>query len=396
MNTHKFLYVRHEFIAFTAKFIIAVCLITPLLCNAEAIPALKITEPIDGAVMHPRLGRVTDAGLEIEIRGQAPAGAAVLINGVPASREHIFFTGTALLTERENKVLVSARQHDTLLAESCLRLPLIQNSFKRYRVVIDDNSFFLRDITHKGYASLFDCFYLKMLKDLHTRYGTKFTLNIYFTTGDDWNLRQFPERYRDEWRANAGWLRLAFHAYADKPDCPYQDAPVEKLLADLDLINAEILRFAGKETFSPVVVIHWGMIRPEAWKPLYDKGARLLGGYFRRNAQGSWIVNYNMDELRSEWLSRHDLLKDYASGIVFSKVDMVINSTPLEEIVPRLDAVIADPQQNEVIDLLTHEQYFWPFYVNYLPDYPQRMERTLSHLTNLGYKPVFLQDEFQD
>jgi hypothetical protein len=45
--------------------------------------------------------------------------------------------------------------------------------------------------------------------------------------------------------------------------------------------------------------------------------------------------------------------------------------------------------------VLTHEQYFWPFYVNYLPDHPQRVEQAIKFLTERGYKPVFLQDEFK-
>ncbi len=360
---------------------------------ADAPAALIVTDPIDGAVIHPRLGRVTAEGLEIEIHGEAPAGLNVLVNNKPARREQNHFVGKALLKDGENRVSVSATGDGTT-KETIIRLPMIQDSAKRYRIVIDDNSFWLRDITQKNYASIFDCFYLKMLRDLHSRYGAKFTLNIYFTTGDDWNLRQFPDKYRDEWRDNASWLRLTFHAYADKPNRPYIDAPVEKLLADLDLVQEQILRFAGTETYNPPVVIHWGMTRPEAWRALYDRGSRVLGGYFVKWSR--WDVNYNMDDFRSEWLSKNDLLKDYASGIIFSKVDMVINNTHLDQIVPKLEKVTADPRQGEVVDLLTHEQYFWPLYKNYLPDHPQRMDRAIAYLTGLGYRPVFLQDEFKD
>ncbi len=361
--------------------------------GAEEEPSLVVTDPIYGAVMHGRLGREVAAGLEIDVHGQATAGAEVLVDGRPAACDGETFTGTAVLTGAENEVTVLA-QVPGARQEARLRLPWIQDSQKRYRVVIDDNSFFLRDIAQKGYDSLFDCFYLEMLRDLNAKYGALFTLNIYFTTGDGWDLRQFPDKYRDEWRENASWLRLAFHAYADKPDRPYQDAPVEKLLADLAQVDEQILRFAGPEAHSPPTVIHWGMTRPEAWKPLYEKGSRVLSGYFVHWKR--WDINYNMDDFRSKWLSRNDLLKDYPSGIVFSKVDMVINNTPLERIVPGLDAVMADPRQGEVIDLLTHEQYFWPFYHNYLPDHPQRMDRALQYVTRKGYKPVFLQDEFDE
>lgn len=361
---------------------------------AQSAGALQILEPMDGAVMHARLGRAVPGGLEVDVLGRAPRGATVLVQGRAARRDgEQTFHGTAVLRERETEVVVTAQSGDER-QQARIRLVWDRHSRKRYRFVIDDNSFFLRDITQKGYASLFDCFYLKMLKDLHDKHGARFTLNIYYTTGDDWNLEQFPDKYRGEWEANADWLRLAFHAYANEPARPYQDAAVEKLLADMDLINAQIRRFAGPKTFSPVVVVHWGMTRPEAWKPLYDRGARVLGGYFRRSANGQFDVNYRLDDARSEWLSRHDLLKDFDSGIIFSRVDIVVNNTPLDKVVPTLQAAMADPRQGEIIDLLTHEQYFWPFYQVYLPDHAERLDRAIGWLTEHGYQPVFLQDGF--
>lgn len=362
------------------------------LCAAP-LKRLEITEPFHGAVLHARLGREVAGGLEIGVRGVAPPGATVLVQGKPAVRDENRFEGSAILKDRETTI-VAAVQGEAESQESRLRVIWDRHSQKRYRFSIDDNSFFLRDITQQGYRSLFDCFYLKMLRDLHAKYGTRFTLNIYYTTGEDWNLRQFPAKYRGEWQDNAEWLRLAFHAYANDPPRPYQDAPVEKLLADLDLVNGEIHRFAGPETYSPPTVIHFGMTRPEAWKPLYERGSRVLGGYFRQSRDKKWDINYRMDDVRSEWLSRHDLLKDFPSGIIFSKVDIVVNSTPLDEIVPVLEPVVGDPRTGEIVDLLTHEQYFWPFYHNYLPDHAQRLDLAIGFVTGLGYKPAFLQDSF--
>jgi hypothetical protein len=175
----------------------------------------------------------------------------------------------------------------------------------------------LRDVAQKKYASLFDCFYLELLRDLHRKYDVKFTVNIYYTTGDDFTLAQFPDRYRSEWRDNADWMKLAFHAHANDPDRPYQNAQPEKLIADLDLVAAEIHRFAGEETYAPPTVIHWGMTRHTAFKPLFDRGVRALSGYFSRGNDG-FDVNYLWDEARSEYMSRHDAWKDFESGIVFS------------------------------------------------------------------------------
>jgi len=88
------------------------------------------------------------------------------------------------------------------------------------------------------------------------------------------------------------------------------------------------------------------------------------------------------------------LLKDFDSGIIFSKVDIVVNNTPLDQVVPTLQAAMADPRQGEIIDLLTHEQYFWPFYQTYLPDHAERLDRAIGLLTEQGYQSVFLQDGF--
>lgn len=360
----------------------------------QAAPAsgVEIREPMHGAVMHGRIGRSTTEGLEIDVSGTAPVGAQVQVQGRNATRSEGRFHAKAVLNDRETEIV--AELQDGRHRQSKVRVLWDQHSQKRYRFVIDDNSFFLRDITKHDYRSLFDCFYLKMLRDLHHKYGACFTLNIYYTTGDEWNLTQFPSKYQSEWKDNSHWLRLAFHAYANDPPRPYQDAPVEKLVADLDLVAGEIHRFAGPETYSPPVVIHWGMTRPEAWKALHDRGSRVLGGYFRKDNNGEWDVNYRVDDTRSEWLSRHDLLRDFPSGIIFSKIDIVINSTPLEKIVPTLEPIAADPRQGEIIDLLTHEQYFWPFYQNYLPDHPQRLDRAIEFVTSRGYRPVFLQDGF--
>ena len=52
---------------------------------------------------------------------------------------------------------------------------------------------------------------------------------------------------------------------------------------------------------------------------------RALSGYFRKIG-GRWDVNYRFDDVRSEYLSRHDAWKDFDSGIVFSRVDIVCNN----------------------------------------------------------------------
>jgi hypothetical protein len=357
---------------------------------AQSSPPIRIEEPFHGAVLNRQHGQEITGGLKIRVIGQAPPEGRVTVNGVVARREGSRFTAEPVLREKETD-LVAALQGTERLSEHRVRVVWDRHSFPRYRFSIDDNSFFLRDIAQKRYDSIFDCFYLKMLRRLHSRYGTRFVLNIYYTTGDGFDLTQFPDRYMGEWKDNADWLKLAFHAHANLPDRPYQKAPVERLIADLDKVAEQIHRFAGPQTYSPPTVIHWGMVPPAALKPLAGRGVRALSGYFTRR-NGRFDINYFLNDERSEYLSRHDALKDFDSGIVFSRVDIVCNSTPLDRIVPTLEPLAKNPNTAEIMDLFTHEQYFWPFYSNYIQDHPQRIEAAIRWVSKQGYKPVFFHE----
>ena len=350
---------------------------------------VKIQQPRHGAVLNRRHGRMLGKGLEISVIGHAPPGR-VTVNGVTAERNGEQFSAKVILDQRDIDIRAI---HEEGQHEDRIRVRWDRHSFPRYRFAIDDNSFFLRDIWQKKYASLFDCFYLAGLRDLHRRFGTKFVLNIYWTTGDEFSLDKFPDQYKGEWQDNADWLKLAFHAWSDKPDRPYEDAPPEKLLADFDRVSNEILRFAGELTYSPTTIIHWGMVRPEAFKPLASRGIKVLSGYFRQMG-GRWDVNYRLSDEISEYLSKHDAWVDYDSGITFSKIDIVCNTVPREEIPAVLQSAESDPNQAEVMDLMTHEQYFWPFYTRYIPDHFQRLETAISWVSERGYRPVFLHEGF--
>ena len=383
---------RRKFLQSAAAGAAATMLEGPSIVSAGVLGSVKIEEPFHGAVLNQRHGRQVNGGLRIRVSGQAPLRDRVTVNGSPAQRAGTRFMAEIMLRQKQTEIL--AASHGSFgRHEHRVRVVWDRHSHARYRFSIDDNSFFLRDIAQKDYASLFDCLYLKNLRELHSEYGTRFVLNIYYTTQDGFELPQFPDRYKGEWQDNGDWLKLAFHAYAHKPDRPYQYAPASQLIADLDKVAEQIHRFAGEQTYSPPTVIHWGMVQPTALKPLFERGVRVLSGYFRR-LHGVWDVNYLLDDARSEYLSRHDALVDFDSGIVFSKVDIVCNNTPKERIVPTLEPLAKDPNQAEIMDLFTHEQYFWPFYSNYLPDHFQRLDVAVRWVTEHGYKPVFFHEGF--
>lgn len=362
------------------------------LARADDTHTLRIDQPRDGAVLNRRHGKQEGGKLTIRVEGSAPEGAAVTVNGKAARRRGGRFE-TEVAVDRPVATIVARSRTSSGPVEDRVRVRWDRHSMPRYRFSIDDNSFFLRDIADKGYGSLFDCFYLKLLKDLHEQFGAKFVLNIYYTTADGFALPDFPDRYKSQWADNADWLSLSFHAHANEPARPYENAPVEKLLADFDRVKGQILRFAGEAAWSAPTVIHWGMVPPAAFRPLAERGVRVLSGLFRKGRRG-WDINYRLDDQASEYLSRHDAWIDLDSGLTFSKIDIVCNNTPVAEVAPTLAPLAADPNQAEIMDLFTHEQYFWPFYRNYVPDHGKRLATTLRWVTERGYKPVFFHEGF--
>jgi len=173
---------------------------------AETGPVV-VEHPIHGAVLNRRHGTPVEGGLKIRVTGTAPGGLPVTVNGESAGRDGERFAADVVLRDPVAEVVAVSGGN-----RQSIRVRWDRRSFPRYRFSIDDNSFFLRDVAQKKYQSLFDCFYLAMLRDLHRKYGTKFVLNIYFTTADGFDLTQFPDRYKGEWGDNAAWLSLSFHA----------------------------------------------------------------------------------------------------------------------------------------------------------------------------------------
>ncbi len=351
---------------------------------------LRIEEPFHGAVLNHRYGVQTDEGLTITVTGQAPPYGTVTINDVPATIKSGRLHCEVTVTQPEQDITASYRgsyghqQHT-------VRVVWDRYSQPRYRFAIDDNIYWLRDVVCKGYQSLFDCPYFAMLRKLHKEYGTKFVLNIYYECEDGFQITEFPDRYRGEFEDNADWLVLSFHAYANMPNRPYQYASAEKLISDMNMVEEQIVRFAGERTLAPPAQIHWAMVLPEAIPALFDKGVRVLSGFFSPYPQG-YDINYWLDPVRSEYLWNHEALKDFDTGIVFSRMDIVCNTTPVEQVVPTLEPLYDNPEQAEIMDMITHEQLFWPFHPANLPDHWERCETAIRWVSERGYEPAFLHE----
>jgi hypothetical protein len=354
----------------------------------ESDPPVAITEPVDGAVLNHNDGDPTPNGLRITVKGYSRIPGPVTINGSSVPVAAGKFETRLLLQHPETKVTVQAgaeRNTITVLWD--------RHSFKRYRVSTDDNILWLKDIAAHAdtYKSLFDNPYLRFWRDMHNKYGIKLHQNIYYET-EGFNLSQMPAKFRSEWQRNADWMHLSFHARANDPDRPYVQASAEQILADYRAVMKEIERFAGKEVISPVTTVHWGAVTRAAAHALRQEGVRTMVGYFQA-PDDLPLVCYYLSAPQIQSLEDRDYWKDTAEDILFVRHDIVINTVPLANIVPYLERIASDPHQNEVMELMIHEQYFYPDYRDYEPDYRQRVEAAIKFVVDRGYQPVFYGDD---
>lgn len=355
----------------------------------EADPPLAITDPVDGAILNRHDGQTTPQGLRVTVAGYSRIAGPVTVNGISTPVRNGRFKTDVVLRGRENVIL--AKAGNSTAAATVL---WDRGSFRRYRVSTDDNIWFLRDIArHAGnYRSIFENPYLAFWRQMHEKYGTKVHFNIYYET-EGFNLSQMPDKYRAEWQLNSDWMRLTCHARANDPDRPYVHASAAQMGEDFRLVAREIERFAGKQLLSPVTTVHWGVFPRPGARVLHDLGIRGTVAYFNSVNNLPDVCLY-LPLAQWRYLMTHDYWKDTREDLILIRHDMVINLFPVNQIIPRLEQIASDPHQSEIMELMIHEQYFYPDYVAYEPDYRKRVETALEWVTNHGYKPVLYHEGF--
>lgn len=292
---------------------------------------------------------------------------------------------------------------------------------------IDDVIWCLRDIAKERPASIFDHPFFKMLKKAHDEYGTTVQLNLFYRTdfsyGDvEFNLTQMPDCYKDEFKSNKDWMLLAFHGKQEFPNYPYVNSSYEFLKNDCDEVQAEIRRFAGEECISPVVVPHCLPISRDGCRALYDCGIKFITStygekyeftaddgtiqkdfiqriLYRRKPetmlykkltgdgtyatavcaynhitteQSKQIWGYNKSVLNDEFPIRY---KHTCSGPILNCLTMDTLPAALEKIIGA-----------EFIGIGNHEQYFYPEYTAYQPEYADKLYLMAKTLRDAGYR----------
>lgn len=355
---------------------------------------VSFIKPVSGDCLTNKAGTLTKEGLLVTVRLLAPEALSLTVNGSPAQRVGEEWQAKVLLTAYRNTVTARAATGETKEAT----LFWLPRATDRYRLSLDDNIWFLQDIARHAdvYRSIFENPYLALLREAHARYGTKIQANLFFETPRDggFTLAEMPDTFKREFSQNADWLRFSFHAKAELPDKPYQNADYAQLERDVAAIKAEILRFAGEAAYNKTeTTVHWGECNTDGLAALHAANVRLLAGYLNWNAKNDCgVVSYHLDRRAVENTDTYGIFWDAETDMIFSKIDVVLNSGTCESITERLDAAYDTHPQKGFWEFLMHEQYFYPDYKHYLPDFGKRILTALDWAEKKGLAPAFLSD----
>ncbi|MBQ4516295.1 MAG: hypothetical protein II978_05860 [Clostridia bacterium] len=298
---------------------------------------------------------------------------------------------------------------------------------KKAYFFIDDTIWVFRDIAREKPASIFDNAFMKMLKKAHDDNGLTVQLNLFYRTdffygNDEFTLAEMPDTYKEEFEASTDWLRLAFHAKQEFPDYPYVNATYEDVKENYERIINEIKRFAGEGSIANAVIPHWLPISKEGCRALADCGVKFLSpsagprkeftgddsvlpyghaARLRQNRQpetmlysrggknkaiDSSICAYNHleQDVFDSIVWKNKSILDEETGIRFKQLGggPCLNLNSLDDIAERL----AQLNGSEYIGTATHEQYFYPDYYAYQPDYPEKVYLLSKILKEYGYR----------
>jgi len=198
-----------------------------------------------------------------------------------------------------------------------------------------------------------------------------------------------PDIYKEEWTNNSDWLKLSFHSLQENPPIPYEHSSREEIKKDCDLVQSEIIRFAGIESLNLYTTLHYAAATKYGCLGLKDCGVKGLVGLF--GTTGNLHCSYHLSYDVCAFLQNHPYYKDNETNLFFFNNDMVINTVKLNEI-----PVLLKPKIGKgFIEIMIHEQYFYKTYFAYQSDFKDKVISAISFLINNEYQSVFL-DEIVD
>ena len=360
---------------------------------------IRFVSPVMGDVLVAGAdGEVLDGRLVAEVLVAGRTGARMAIDGVTAEEvaAGLYRVRAPMAAGRND---VEARDMDADKRAS-IAVYWLRGAERTYRFTVDDCIRCFQDIhEHRDrYRSIFANPFLALFKRARDEYGSMVHINTFFeSVNGTFNLSMMTDRFRDEFAANASWLSITFHARGEFPDAPYGRADYQTVYGDCALATREIERFAGRAVLRDTTTLHWGAANAQGVRALRDFGFRALCGYLCFDGAGVPLVSYHLDGGTVARATTREGCYDAGADMLFPKLDLVLNAPdlPAERVAPFLDALSARPHEGAFIQMVIHEQYFYPDYHHYKPDYADRVLAMARWMKEHGYRCASLSDLIQ-
>ena len=253
---------------------------------------------------------------------------------------------------------------------------------KHYCFTVDDNIRFLKEITENHYQSMFDHPYLAMYRRLHTEFGLKIQLNLFYRM-ENFDLSQMSDAYYEEWKENSDWLKLSFHSDFENVR-PYEFSGYDELYGDCKRVHEQILRFASHEVLANTTTIHYCLLTEGGLMAMEDNRVFGLLGLFGSNQNPR--TSYGIAESEAEKIRNGEILK--IGKISFASIDIVLNCFSISEILEKLMHM----KQRNCIRVMIHEQYFYGDYPAYQENFERKLETVFAFLETHSYASRFFEE----
>ena len=252
---------------------------------------------------------------------------------------------------------------------------------KTFCFTVDDNIRFFADLASDRTQNIFDHPYLAMYLRLHEKFGLKVQLNLFYRSGD-FDLSQFPDAYRPQFEACADWLKLSFHSQEEN-ELPYENSDYQEVYDHCQEVHRQILRFAGPASLAKTTTVHYCQTTDGGRQALVDQGYRGLLGLFGSEAYIHTSYSVPLEFCR-------DIFNGHPytyQGATVASIDIVLNNHSKEAILNQLKAL----SHRSHINVMIHEQYFYPDYRAYQPEFEEKLEATFEFLSTQAYKSAFFE-----
>ena len=251
-----------------------------------------------------------------------------------------------------------------------------------YTFTVDDNIIFLKDLTKTAHESIFDHPYLALYKRLHEKYGLKIQLNLFYRDSE-FDLSLMSDAYKSEWERCSDWLKLSFHSEWENVK-PYENSPYEVVYSDMAKADEQIIRFAGEKSLAKTTTIHYCLTTQGGVKAIKDNGVVGLLGLFGSDENPK--TSYSLKSSEATRIRNGEIVK--IDEMSYGAIDLIVNAYSQTDGLN----IIKEKLGKNPLKIMIHEQYFYPYYFAYQPDFEQKLDQIFAFLQQNGYKSEFFEN----